>query len=79
MKYRSQKQWRDANPKKVWAHVCLQSAIRRGLVTPLACAECGADKAEGHHDDYDKRWPFDGFAWPARRRTTSICGGRMHE
>lgn len=55
-----QQKWALDNPQAVWAHAALRSAIRRGLIVPEPCAECGAEKVDGHHDDYDKpmavRW-----------------------
>lgn len=55
-----QQKWQLENPKAVWAHSCLRSAIRRGLITPEPCAECGALPTDGHHDNYDEpmnvRW-----------------------
>jgi hypothetical protein len=54
-----QARWKEANPQKVWAHQCLRSALKRGLVIQMPCEQCGND-AEAHHDDYDKpmavRW-----------------------
>ncbi len=42
------------------ARAALNSAIRRGDVRPQPCEVCGAEKAHGHHGDYDKplevRW-----------------------
>jgi len=58
--YVAQEKWRSTNPQAVWAHSCLRSAIRRGLVTPQPCEECGTERAEAHHPDYDRpmvvRW-----------------------
>lgn len=58
--YRAQEAWKKRNPQKVWAHAALRSGIRRGLVTPLPCEQCGDPKAEAHHDQYDRplavRW-----------------------
>lgn len=55
-----QAKWRAANPKARWAHVALQSALSRGLLERQACEVCGAEKTDGHHDDYDRpmavRW-----------------------
>lgn len=55
-----QAKWAAAHPQARWAHDALRSAIRRGLIAPEPCAECGAEKVDGHHDDYDKpmavRW-----------------------
>lgn len=56
----AQQRWVNRNPKARWAHVCLASAIRRGLVEREPCEVCGAEPADGHHDDYDRpadvRW-----------------------
>ena len=58
--WQRQARWRSRNPKKVWAHACLQSAIRRGLIERRPCEICGNPQTDGHHDDYDKpmrvRW-----------------------
>ncbi|MES0010112.1 hypothetical protein NKJ78_03605 [Mesorhizobium sp. M0037] len=55
-----QARWKEANPQKVWAHQCLRSALKRGLVIQMPCEQCGDLVAEAHHDDYDKpmdvRW-----------------------
>jgi hypothetical protein len=59
-KYAAQSKWRDAHPKARWAHVALQSALRRGLLKRGPCEVCGATETGGHHDDYEKpaavRW-----------------------
>ena len=71
-KFTSQAKWRERNPKARWAHICLASAIRRGLVERGPCEVCGKEPAEGHHDDYDKpavvRWMCRAChkAWHAR-------------
>ncbi|WP_430251250.1 hypothetical protein [Neorhizobium sp. DAR64860/K0K1] len=49
-----QKKWSDAHPQKTWAHSALRSALRRGLIERKPCEVCGAEKAEGHHPDYDR-------------------------
>lgn len=54
MKFAVQKRWRDANPVATSAHSATRSAIRRGLVTPGPCEQCGTDKAEAHHPDYSR-------------------------
>lgn len=59
-KYERQAAWRRRNPKAAWAHVALQSALRRGLIERGPCEVCGAEPTDGHHDDYDRplaiRW-----------------------
>lgn len=54
MKHLRQKKWKDRNPEKVWAHVALKSAMRRGLVIQRPCLVCGDQKSEAHHPDYSR-------------------------
>lgn len=63
-RYQSQARWKAENPQACWAHQCLRSAIKRGLVTPEPCEVCGTEPADGHHDDYDR--PMD-VRWLCRR------------
>ena len=58
-----QARWQAANPKARWAHVALQSALRRGLVEREPCIVCGALEVDGHHPDYHK--PMD-VTWLCR-------------
>ena len=53
-KYAPQLRWRKANPEKVWCHVALKSAMRRGLVVKQPCAICGSADSEAHHPDYSR-------------------------
>ncbi|MEH7869692.1 hypothetical protein V7795_21430 [Rhizobium laguerreae] len=62
-KLSSQTKWNHANPKALWAHNALRSAIRRGLISRGCCEVCGAEDTDGHHDDYDR--PLD-VAWLCR-------------
>lgn len=59
-KYPSQAKWRQAHPKQTWAHQCLRSALKRGLIIQEPCQECGDPISEAHHPDYDRpmvvRW-----------------------
>ena len=48
-----QARWQAENPKARWAHIALQSALRRKLINREPCAVCGAEKGDGHHDKYD--------------------------
>lgn len=61
-----QAKWNIENPKAMWAHQALRSAIRRGLIEREPCEVCGAEHGingaviHGHHDDYGQpmavRW-----------------------
>jgi hypothetical protein len=46
--------WQSKNPKARWAHICLASALRRGLIHRQPCRDCGELKVDGHHPDYDR-------------------------
>lgn len=56
----SQAKWNLANPKAMWAHQALRSALNKGLIERGVCEVCGDPDVDGHHDDYDKpmvvRW-----------------------
>lgn len=55
-----QAKWNAENPKAMWAHCAVRSALRRGLIERKPCEVCGHEEAEAHHDDYDRplliRW-----------------------
>lgn len=55
-----QQRWRRDNPRRYAAHLHVETLKRLGVLTPQPCEECGHEKAEAHHDDYDKpghvRW-----------------------
>lgn len=53
-RYLRQLHWRKRNPEKVWCHVALKSAMRRGLVTKQPCCVCGDPHSEAHHPDYTR-------------------------
>lgn len=53
-KFPSQAKWRERNPVARWAHGCLASAIRRGLVERKPCEVCGAEPTDAHHPDYER-------------------------
>lgn len=57
--------WEKANLKRLkniygYAHQIFQKAIDSGEIQKQPCEICGEDKAEAHHDDYNKplevRW-----------------------
>lgn len=62
VRFKSTKNYRDANPARYKANTAVGNAIRDGrLSRPSTCDKCGADcKPQGHHDDYSKplsiRW-----------------------
>ena len=56
----AQAKWDERHPLAKWAHMCLASALRRGLLQRQPCEVCGEGPADGHHDDYTRplvvRW-----------------------
>lgn len=36
------------------AHSAVSVALKNGTITKTVCVVCGADRVEGHHDDYSK-------------------------
>jgi ribosomal protein S27AE len=52
--------WRQRNPEKYRAYIEVQIMKQKGLLKPLPCEVCTADKTQAHHDDYsrplDIRW-----------------------
>ncbi|MEI9995110.1 MAG: hypothetical protein WDM91_10980 [Rhizomicrobium sp.] len=40
--------------KKCGARAMANAAKRLGLITPQPCADCGSEKSEMHHPDYDR-------------------------
>ena len=47
-----QAKWAAKNQTAVWAQAALRSAEKRGLIERQPCAECGAEKVDGHHPNY---------------------------
>ena len=47
------RKWQAANPEKYMAHYTVQSAIKRGILTPQPCRVCG-DVAQAHHESYER-------------------------
>lgn len=52
----SQRRWLVANRAKAYASVAVCAAVREGRMKRGPCEVCGAGPAEGHHDDYSKRY-----------------------
>lgn len=50
----SQTKWNNAHPKELWAHQCLRSALKKGLLAKQPCRECGSEDSEAHHPDYSR-------------------------
>lgn len=69
MKNLPQHKWRRSHPKATWAHQCLRSAVKRGLVIQIACEVCGDTDTEAHHPDYDR--PMD-VRWLCRRHHKAV-------
>lgn len=59
-----QQQWRKKNPRKYRAHLDVQSALRRGLLTKQPCEVCGKTRVDAHHPDY--RFPL-AVQWLCRK------------
>ena len=59
----SSRKFRLEYPEKYAAHVAVGNAIKYGALVRLPCEVCG-DKAEAHHDDYEK--PLD-VRWLCRK------------
>lgn len=57
---KAQAAYRARNRTKVNARQMVYIAVRDGRLTRTACEVCGAEKVEGHHEDYSKpldvRW-----------------------
>ena len=48
------KVWKSKNPEKAKAHKTVENAIKAGKLIRRPCEECGAPKAQAHHEDYSK-------------------------
>lgn len=61
---RAKSAWAKRNPEKRRAQVAVGNAVRDGVLRRMQCEDCGADKAQAHHDDYSKpmdvRWKCSG-------------------
>lgn len=49
-----QRELRKLNPEKYLARLAVSNAIRHGELLKQHCECCGDEKAEAHHDDYNK-------------------------
>lgn len=58
--YNSEKRYKKKNLEKYIAQQLLNRAIYSNRIKRMPCEVCGAEKAQGHHDDYFKplevRW-----------------------
>lgn len=63
-----QQRWRRANPRRYLAHLYIERAKRMGIISPQPCEVCG-ERAEAHHDDYDR--PGD-VRWLCRRHHRQV-------
>jgi hypothetical protein len=46
--------WRAEDKRRNIAHGAVAKAIKNGNLIRQPCIRCGAEKSEGHHEDYDK-------------------------
>ena len=46
--------WIKNNPEKRAAHLAVQSALKKKLLTKQPCNVCGAPKVEAHHENYEQ-------------------------
>lgn len=46
--------WKKENPKAHAAHHAVEHGLKRGDLERQPCEECGTEKVEAHHDDYEK-------------------------
>lgn len=67
-----QQRWRRENPRRYAAHLHVENLKRLGILTPEPCEVCG-EKAEAHHDDYDR--PGD-VRWLCRRHHRQVHARR---
>lgn len=58
------RRWLARNPDKTRAQHAVRNAVRDGLLKRLPCEVCGAEPADGHHEDY--RLPLK-VRWLCRR------------
>jgi hypothetical protein len=58
------KAWRAEDKRRNKAHSAVAYAIKKGILTRTPCICCGAEKSEGHHEDYSK--PLD-IIWLCRK------------
>jgi hypothetical protein len=81
-RFHAQAKWQATHPKEIWAHAALRSALKRGLLERLPCEICGAEPADGHHDDYDiplrVRWLCRAHHKAVHRDDSKPEGGRRH-
>lgn len=59
-----QQRWRKRNPKSYIAHLAVGAALRHGVIEQQPCEQCGANKSEAHHPDYER--PYD-VVWLCRK------------
>ena len=62
--------WRGANRLKRRAHRMVEYALSKGRIERKPCADCGAEKSQAHHDDYEK--PLE-VKW-----LCAACHGKRH-
>jgi len=70
----SRRRYQFKHPLKHAAHREMTRAMRRGELLKQPCEVCGADKVDGHHDDYSK--PLS-VRWLCRRHHIEAHKGRF--
>ena len=61
--------WQAANPKALWSHIALASALKRVLTEREPCTVCGKERVDAHHPDYDRSMAV---VWVCRRHHSEI-------
>ncbi|TIR21925.1 MAG: hypothetical protein E5X33_12040 [Mesorhizobium sp.] len=61
-----QARWRARDPLARWAHVAVQSALKRGLLVRQPCQVCADPQTDFHHDPQHYDQPLRG-TWLCRR------------
>ena len=46
--------WRADDRRRMKSHKAVARALKKGLLVPESCKQCGSHKTVAHHEDYDK-------------------------
>ena len=66
---------RTKHPEKIKARNAVTHAVESGKIIPMPCAICGAEKVEGHHEDYSK--PLE-VIWLCKKHHTEHHNQSIH-